>query len=206
MSSYTYVEVPERRKYMKPLIKGLDHVLRWALIALASFMILVVTWQVISRYVLRAPSSLTEEIARFGLIWLGLLGSVYTFRNRMHVGIDILVSPLKGKKRLLAEMVSLIACALFAVLVLIYGGWQLVQLTWQLDQTSAAMGVKMAYVYSIIPISGILMLVYAFYFMRGITRHGKIHRPSELGGELEGEPSLDYPGEDFLTHPIKKEK
>ena len=206
MSSYTYVEVPERRKYMKPLIKGLDHVLRWALIALASFMILVVTWQVISRYVLRAPSSLTEEIARFGLIWLGLLGSVYTFRNRMHVGIDILVSPLKGKKRLLAEMFSLIACALFAVLVLIYGGWQLVQLTWQLDQTSAAMGVKMAYVYSIIPISGILMLVYAFYFMRGITRHGKIHRPSELGGELEGEPSLDYPGEDFLTHPIKKEK
>jgi len=92
MSSYTYVEVPERRKYMKPLIKGLDHVLRWALIALATFMILVVTWQVISRYVLRAPSSLTEEIARFGLIWLGLLGSVYTFRNRMHVGIDILVS------------------------------------------------------------------------------------------------------------------
>jgi len=67
------------------------------------------------------------------------------------------------------------------------------------------MGVKMAYVYSIIPISGVLMLVYAFYFMRGITRHGKIHRPSELGGELEGEPSFDFPNEDFLTHPVKKE-
>ena len=61
---------------MTGFIGILDRVLRWALIALAVAMIATVSWQVISRYALRAPSSLTEEIARFQLIWLGLLGAV----------------------------------------------------------------------------------------------------------------------------------
>jgi len=94
---------------MKAIITPLDVFLRWALVALAVIMVLTVTWQVFSRYALRAPSSLTEEIARFQLIWLGLLGAVYTFRNRMHVGIDLLVASLEGKKRLAAELVSLIS-------------------------------------------------------------------------------------------------
>ncbi len=164
---------------MKLILKPIDVFLRWALVALAVFMIATVTWQVFSRYALKAPSSLTEEIARFQLIWLGLLGSVYTFRNRMHVGIDILVNPLKGKKRLAAEMASLIACFVFAVLILVYGGGRLVALTHELNQTSAALGVRMSYVYSIIPISGVLMCLYALHYMADVVLHGKLHRTTE---------------------------
>ncbi|WP_371397568.1 TRAP transporter small permease [Fretibacter rubidus] len=174
---------------MKAIITPLDAFLRCALVALAIFMVLTVTWQVISRYALRAPSSLTEEIARFQLIWLGLLGAVYTFRNRMHVGIDIFVSPLRGKKRLAAELIALLSVLVFAALILIYGGGRLVQITHELDQTSAALGVRMSYVYSIIPISGILMSLYAFHYIGDVIIHGKIHKPSEvdpssLAGEL----------------------
>lgn len=165
---------------MNYIIKPLDVILRQALIWLAVFMVMTVTWQVLSRYILRAPSSLTEEIARFQLIWLGLLGAVYTFRNRMHVGIDILVSPLEGKKRLVAEMIALISVLAFAVLILIYGGSRLVGLTYELNQTSAALGVKMAYIYSIIPISGILMVIYALHYILDVVRFGKIHKPSEV--------------------------
>ena len=159
--------------------------LRWTLIALAVFMVATVTWQVLSRYVFRAPSSLTEEIARFQLIWLGLLGSVYTFRNRMHVGIDILIGALKGRPRLLAELASLIACITFAVLVLIIGGTRLVMLTSELDQTSAALGVRMAWVYSIIPISGVLWVLYGLYYIADIARHGRMRLPSELNWDAD---------------------
>jgi TRAP-type C4-dicarboxylate transport system permease small subunit len=165
---------------MNTIIKPLDVVLRWVLVALAVSMVIVVTWQVVSRYVFRAPSSLTEEIARFQLIWLGLLGSVYTFRNRMHVGIDILVTPLKGKVRLGAELVSLIACLIFAFIILIYGGGRLVSLTYELNQTSAALGVRIAYVYSIIPISGILMSIYALHYIVDAIVNGNIHKTSEV--------------------------
>ncbi|WP_409432031.1 TRAP transporter small permease [Litorimonas sp. RW-G-Af-16] len=170
---------------MNLIIKPLDVVLRWALIALAIFMVMTVTWQVFSRYALRAPSSLTEEIARFQLIWLGLLGAVYTFRNRMHVGIDILVSPLKGKKRLAAEIFALAAMIVFAAMILIYGGSKLVALTYELNQTSAALGVKVAYVYSIIPISGVLIVLYAVHYILDIIIHGRIHKPSEVDHELD---------------------
>jgi TRAP-type C4-dicarboxylate transport system permease small subunit len=165
---------------MKMIITPLDVFLRWALVALAIFMVLTVTWQVLSRYALRAPSSLTEEIARFQLIWLGLLGAVYTFRNRMHVGIDLFVSPLTGKKRLAAELVALFSVLVFAALILIYGGGRLVQLTHELDQTSAALGIRMSYVYSIIPISGVLMCLYAVHYIGDVIFRGKIHKPSEV--------------------------
>ena len=164
---------------MKVIITPLDVILRWALVALAIFMVLTVTWQVFSRYALRAPSSLTEEIARFQLIWLGLLGAVYTFRNRMHVGIDLFVAPLKGKARLAAELVSLISVLAFAILILIYGGGRLVQLTHELNQTSGALGVRISYVYSIIPISGVLMCIYAFHYIGDVIFRGKIHKPDE---------------------------
>lgn len=164
---------------MKAIITPLDVILRWALVALSIFMVLTVTWQVFSRYALRAPSSLTEEIARFQLIWLGLLGAVYTFRNRMHVGIDLLVAPLKGKKRLAAELVSLISVLVFAILILIYGGGRLVQLTHELNQTSGALGVRISYVYSIIPISGVLMCIYAFHYIGDVIFRGKVHKMNE---------------------------
>jgi TRAP-type C4-dicarboxylate transport system permease small subunit len=165
---------------MRAVINPLDVFLRWALVVLAIFMVATVTWQVVSRYALRAPSSLTEEIARFQLIWLGLLGSVYTFRNRMHVGIDLFVSPLTGKKRLAAELIALSSVLIFAALILIYGGGRLVQLTHELNQTSGALGIRMSYVYSVIPISGILMCIYAVHYIGDVVFKGKIHEPSEV--------------------------
>ncbi|NNC38916.1 MAG: TRAP transporter small permease [Acidimicrobiales bacterium] len=143
-------------------------------------MVVTVSWQVFSRYVLRAPSSLTEEIARFQLIWLGLLGAVYTFRNRMHVGIDILVASLTGKKRLAAELVSLTSVFIFAVLILVYGGGHLVLMTHELNQTSGALGIRMSYIYSVLPISGILICIYALDYIGDVVLKGKIHKPSEL--------------------------
>ncbi len=150
------------------MIALLDKFLKTFLVLLAVSMIAVVTWQVVSRYVLRAPSSLTEEIARFQLIWLGLGGAVYTFRNRMHVSIDTLVAKFTGRKRLALELFSLGASLVFAALILVYGGMRLVMLTFTLNQTSAALGVPMAYVYAIIPFSGILIVIYALHFMREV--------------------------------------
>ena len=145
--------------------------LKGLLLVLIVAMIGTVSWQVFSRYALQSPSSATEEIARFQLIWLGLLGAVYTFRQKMHVSIDALVSPLTGKARTGAELFSLLATSVFVGAVLIYGGIRLVILTETLNQTSAALGWPISTVYSIIPISGALILVYALHFARHAHEH-----------------------------------
>lgn len=142
-------------------MKLLDHGVRWLLVLLMSVMVLAVTWQVVSRYVLASPSSWTEEVARFVLIWIGMLGAAYAFRTRMHIGLDLLPAKLTGAAARRLRRITAGLIMLFAVTVLIIGGGSLVHLTWELRQTSAALGLPIAFVYGVIPLSGVLITLYS---------------------------------------------
>lgn len=150
---------PTRRARLKRL---LDRVLETALFASLSAMTLAVLWQVFSRFVLRQPSSVTEELARFLMMWVGLLGATYAVGQGLHpaVGHAHLVLarrwPLGGLTRALPRLVV----AAFAVLVLLVGGADLVRLTSLLEQTSAALRLPLAWVYAVLPVSGVLLLLY----------------------------------------------
>ena len=149
----------------------LDRFLRIALALLMTAMVGSVVWQVLSRYLFVVPAAWTEELARFLLIWIGMLGAAYAYRQGSHLGIDLLAEKLKesGKQRL--HSVVHIVCLLFAASVLVVGGGSLVSMTWELKQYSAAMGLPIAYVYSVIPASGVLISVFAAdAILRGSAR------------------------------------
>lgn len=135
------------------------------LIILFSATVLTVIWQVIGRYLLEAPSSATEEIARFLLIWLGMVAMAYTFARRMHVGVDLLSAQLSTTARKSAARAIWLACALFAIAVMVYGGGRLVNVTATLGQSSAALGLPMWTVYSIMPLTGLVIAYFALSFM-----------------------------------------
>jgi len=146
---------------MQKFTKFLDKSLANILIFLMAFMVLVVTWQVITRFILREPSSFTEELSRFLLIWIGLLGASYALRTNAHLGIDLLSQKLEGfNKRVLIVLVNILVI-LFSFFIMVLGGFRLVQLTFTLNQISASMGIKMGYVYLVLPLSGILMIYYS---------------------------------------------
>jgi len=135
--------------------------LKFLMATCMALMVGVVTWQVVSRYVMGDPAAWTEEVARMLLIWVGLLGGVYAYRLKAHLGLDLLrmkVGP-EGQRRL--EVISDICCGLFALAVLVLGGGMLVQLTWELNQTTAALGIPMAWVYVVLPLSGLLIVYYS---------------------------------------------
>jgi TRAP-type C4-dicarboxylate transport system permease small subunit len=76
--------------------KYIDLALEKVLIALMAIMTINVIWQVATRYltfIFENPSSYTEELARFMLIWVGLLGAAYATGKR---AID-LISPALDK-------------------------------------------------------------------------------------------------------------
>ena len=123
-----------------------DRLLEGALAAILGGMVLVVSWQVVTRFLLRQPSSVTEELVRFGLVWLGLLGASYGFGQKAHLRIDLLP---RGTK---LELVVHAAVAVFASLVLVAGGSRLVAITLALGQTSAALQIERGYVYVALPI------------------------------------------------------
>ena len=137
--------------------KGLGHLL----VLLMSVMVVDVTWQVASRFVFRSPSSFTEELAGFLMIWIGLLGAAYGFRTRAHLGINLLVEQLKGGWKKGAGVSAHLLVLLFALTTMMGGGISLVRLAFRLDQTSAAMGVRMGFVYLALPLSGAVVVLFS---------------------------------------------
>jgi len=142
-----------------------DVSLSYLLSTLMAAMVVVITWQVISRYLLQAPSTWTEEVARYLLIWIGMFGSAYVFSIKMHLGIDLLVNRLTGSSATAVHIGSQLVCSGFALSAMVIGGSNLVGLTWELNQTSPALGIKIAWVYSAIPLAGGLICFYSLLFM-----------------------------------------
>ena len=146
------------------LTRVIDHVeraLAWLLVLLMGVIVIDVTWQVVSRFLLRAPSSFTEELAGFLLIWIGVLGAAYGFRTRSHLGIDLLVSRLRGGARRTATIIAHALVAAFALSTMVIGGGILVRLAFQLNQISAAIGIRVGFVYLALPLAGLLMTVFS---------------------------------------------
>lgn len=153
---------------MTKITKIISKILGVVLTVLMGAMVIDVTWQVLSRFVLKNPSSYTEELAGFLLIWIGLLGSSYAYYTKAHLGIDVLIYKLSGvKKKVIDILINLIVLA-FAFFVMVLGGIRLVKLTFTLGQISPALGIEMGYIYMVIPIAGILTIYFAVHFI--ITR------------------------------------
>ncbi|HSF17479.1 MAG TPA: TRAP transporter small permease [Vicinamibacteria bacterium] len=142
---------------MSRLKACVDRTLEVVLAVLMTAMVLVVLWQVATRFLLRDPSSVTEELARFGLMWLGLLGASYGFGRNAHLAID-LIDPEHRSRGLDAIVAATVV--LFAVAVIVMGGFRLVEATLALGQTSTALRFERGYVYLALPLSGVLVVFY----------------------------------------------
>ena len=147
-------------------VKGvLDKVVGWVLVVLMAASVVNVLWQVFTRFVLEAPSSFTEELARYLLIWIGVLGAGYVVGQRAHLALELLPEKLTGRRRQLLEGVIQISVVLFAAFVLVLGGIRLVYVQLKLGQMSPSLGVPLGWVYLVLPISGLLMVFYGIFNM-----------------------------------------
>jgi TRAP-type C4-dicarboxylate transport system permease small subunit len=95
---------------MNALRHGLDRLLGGAICLLMAGMVLNVLWQVFTRFVLRHPSSFTEELARYMMIWVGLLGSAYASGRKSHLALDLLTSHLHGARKRVSELIIHARC------------------------------------------------------------------------------------------------
>lgn len=140
-------------------MKTLNKLLSTILSVLVGLMVVVCCWQVITRFVLNSPSKYTEEILRYMLIWLTMLGAPYAYGAGQHLTIDLAVKGFseRGQRwtRLFVEFVVLFLSAA----VLVYGG---IAVTLNAHgQISAAMKLPMECYYLCIPIGGALMILYS---------------------------------------------
>lgn len=129
------------------------------LIMLVMCLLVVVTiWQVFSRFVLNDPSTFTEEIMRYSLIWVGLLGSAYGFSKYEHMALTILPNKLKGIARFTLNFTINMCVLVLSLTVISYGGLRMMSVS--AGQTSAILKLSMPLIYSVLPISGATTIIF----------------------------------------------
>lgn len=141
----------------------LDQFIQVLIAALMGLMVVNVTWQVFSRYILGDPSSFTDELSRYMMIWLGLTGAAYVSGKNGHLAIDILPEKLKGKQLLYLQLFIHSLVIFFGLFVMIIGGGNLVYITQILQQKSATLQIPLSWIYGIVPISGVLVVYYHLF-------------------------------------------
>ena len=129
--------------------KIIDKIIEVMCTAIMGYMVLAVCWQVITRFVLKNPSTVTEEILRYLLVWTTMVGGAYAYGRRKHLSINMLAKKLPPRAQKL--------------LVMIVGDLRLVETTF--NQISSALHLPMPYVYASILVGGVLIIFYAIIFI-----------------------------------------
>ena len=137
------------------LDKAVDAFLGVLILAMTAVIFVAVFW----RYVLNVPLGWPDEIARLMVVWLCFIGAYMAMRERRHIGFDILVKKLSPAVRSVVDVINRLVMVVF-LLVVIWQGFLYARefVSVPTEYIGISLGV---FAYSVLPLSGILMLLQA---------------------------------------------
>lgn len=166
----------------KWMTKALDAVL----IVAVGLLVLDVVWGVFTRYAMGAQAKWTEELARFLLVWVALLGGAVAFGTKGHLGVDFFVGKFHPDARKLMAIVGHVIVLFFAGAVFLYGGIRVVADALAMEQMTPALGWKMGHVYLALPIAGVFMILFTVEnLLEAIATPAVALQEAEEPGEAE---------------------
>lgn len=155
---------------MQKIYNILNKFIESLMVVIFGLLVVDVVWQVVSRYVVGQSSSFTEEFARFSLIWLTVLGAAYiNGQKEGHLSMDFLLTKLSAEKRNGRQKVIQVFMALFALIVMVIGGGNLVYITLSHGQTSSALHLPLGYVYALVPVCGLIIIFFSAYNIKKLN-------------------------------------
>jgi len=117
----------------------------------------VVLVGVFYRYIINEALSWYDEFAGFILVWLTMYGSVVGLARGKHISFETLIEKLPRKGQQVMEFIGILCVMGFSLVVLV-SGWGLIKE--MAGETAVSVPeVKMAWIYSVMPISAALMIL-----------------------------------------------
>ena len=142
---------------MERFFRQIINLVEWWATLLLLLMVILVCLGVFFRYVLGASLAWYDEFASYLLVWLTFYGAVSASYHHRHISFETFVARVMPETRKKLEVVAELFVLTFQV-VLFYYGWLLTQKMG--DETAVSVvWVKMGWVYSVLPITGGLMLL-----------------------------------------------
>lgn len=156
---------------MRAFITGLSDFLhliaRGTAMAAVAGMFVTVMIQVIARYGFSSPPIWTEDVARYMMVWTGLLGATLSFKTRSDAVLMASVFP--ARPHWLGQLAEAIqsAAVLTFVLPTVYfcfvglrGGFSRGYLARQAALTMDTLGIAMVWIAAIVPVAMIIILIH----------------------------------------------
>jgi len=156
------------------IFNKVNKILEWFLIIIFALLVLDVLFQVFSRYILGTSFTWTEEFARFSLIWMTIIGAAYLNAKREHLSMDFLYEKLSMANKRKSSILIEVFIFLFALIVMVVGGLNLVYTTLHLEQLSGTLRIPLGYVYAVLPFSGFLIMCFSVYHISNIYSNKNI--------------------------------
>lgn len=154
---------------MEAVKRVLDKVLATICVGLFGFLVLLVTWQVFTRFVLNDPSVISEELAKYCFVWLVLFGAAFVFGERGHMAVEFIKDKFPAKIKLAVEIFIEVVIMAFVTFVLIMGGLYATEIAW--NQLSASLQISVGYLYAALPLSGAFTIFYCLYNIARIIKN-----------------------------------
>ncbi len=146
---------------MENIRSAIDRVLAAVCCFLFAAMVVIGTYQIVTRYVFNSPSTVSEELLTYTFTWMALLASAYVFGKREHMRVAFIADHLKGKARMILEVIIEVLTIAVAAVVFFYGGVSIMELT--MTQKTASLGVPMGVIYTVVPLTGALICIYGLF-------------------------------------------
>ena len=151
--------------------KVMNTAIKFICIALFAFMVLIGTYQILVRYIFNSPSTVSEELLTYSFTWMSLFAASYVFGKRDHMRMGFVADKLSPDKLKVLNIILEVITIAFSSIVMVYGGISITKLS--MTQKTASLGIPMGYIYLVIPISGILIVIYSVLYIIDLARKGE---------------------------------
>ncbi|WP_163969640.1 TRAP transporter small permease [Oceanobacillus halotolerans] len=148
-------------RWIEKLISGLT-------VVVFALMTIIVFAQVVFRYVFDMNIHWAEEFARFGMVWIAFLGAAIGIKYEEHTRIDFFIKKLPPAGRTFIEILNKLICIVFLAVISYYS---ITSLGDMMSLMTPSLQIPTGIVHLIIPVTGIVMIIYLIIQMLGIIRN-----------------------------------
>ena len=152
---------------MEKLRNGLNKVLNLLAGLSMTVMVVLTAYQVIVRYIFNSPSTWSEELVGYLFGWSTMFGATIVSGERGHMNIPILVDRMNPTMRKAFHILWEVVAFIFSAAILVFGGFQVSQLA--MGQQTSSLGVAVGTFYWVMPICGVVILLYSIMNIIGIA-------------------------------------
>ena len=135
-------------------------------------MVVLTCWQVFTRYILQTPSPWSEELVSYMFGWMALIGASLVTGERGHMNIPVVVEKMGVRAQKFFLILAEVIAFLFSVIILVYGGMKITSLA--MGQLTSSLGVPIGIFYIVMPLCGVLNMIYTVLNIADICRNKEV--------------------------------